>query len=88
MKRLTTTRAREPGLVSGCGEIWGFIDQAIGDREWILGERFCAADIHLFMLTTWLSPDRGHPTMEEFPHAARVAAKTAERAAVKKVYGL
>ena len=69
-------------------EIWGFIDQALGDREWLLGERFSAADIHLFMLTTWLSPNRGHPSMEEFPNAARVAARTAEREAVRKVYGL
>ena len=69
-------------------EIWGFIDQAIGDREWMLGERFSAADIHLFMLTTWLSADRGHPSMEEFPNAARVAAKVAELASVRKVYAL
>lgn len=81
----------ESARVRSCArlrEIWGFIDQAIGDREWLLGERFSAADIHLFMLTTWLSPDRGHPSMEEFPHAARVAARTAERASVRKVYEL
>lgn len=68
-------------------EIWGMIDAAIGEREWMLGERFSAVDIHLHMLTTWLNPDRNHPTMDEFPNAARVAAKTAERPAVKKVFG-
>ena len=81
----------ESARVRSCArlrEIWGFIDQGIGDREWLLGDRFSAADIHLFMLTTWLSPDRGHPTMEEFPSAARIAARTAERASVRKVYKL
>jgi glutathione S-transferase len=68
-------------------EIWGFIDQAIGDRDWMLGEDLSAVDIHLFMLTTWLSPDHGHPTMDEFPNAARIAAKVAGRESVKKVYG-
>ncbi len=67
-------------------EIWGFIDDAIGDRDWLVGDRFTAADIHLFMLTTWLSPDRGHPTMDEFPNAARVAAHAAERPTIRKVY--
>ena len=69
-------------------EIWGFMDQDIGDREWFVGDRFTAADVHLFMLTTWLSPELGHPTMDAFPNAARVAAKVAERPSVKMVYGL
>lgn len=68
-------------------EIWGFIDDAIGNADWLVGNRYTAADIHLRMLTTWLSPDRGHPTMDAFPNAARVAANAAERPAVKKVFG-
>lgn len=69
-------------------EVWGYIDRSIGDGPWFVGDRFGAADVHLFMLTTWLSPEMGHPTMAEFPNAARVAAKVAERAPVRKVYGL
>ena len=37
-------------------ETWQVIDDQIGDRAWVLGDRFSAADIYLFMLTTWLSP--------------------------------
>lgn len=39
-------------------ETWKVIDDQIGDNEWMLGERFSAADIYLFMLITWLTPSR------------------------------
>ncbi len=69
-------------------EIWGFIDEAVGDQDWLVGNKFTAADIHLFMLTTWLSPNLGHPTMDAFPNASRVAARVAGRASAKMVYDL
>ena len=68
-------------------EIWGHIDAAVGRGPWVIGEHFSAADIHLHMLTTWLSPDMGHPSMDLFPNAARIAAKVAERPSVQLVYG-
>ncbi len=69
-------------------EIWGLIDAALEGRTWFVGERFGAADIHLHMLTTWLSPERGHPTMDEFPNARRIASAVAERPTVRMVHGL
>ena len=42
-------------------ETWKIIDDQIGDKQWILGDQFSAADIYLFMLTTWLETSRGHP---------------------------
>jgi len=69
-------------------EIWGFIDDAIGERAWFVGNRFSAADIHLHMLSTWLSPEMGHPDIADFPHAARIAAKVAQRPSVRLVHGL
>lgn len=69
-------------------EIWGFIDAAIGERPWFVGERLSAADIHLHMLSTWLSPEMGHPELSDFPHAARIAAKVAERPSVRLVHKL
>ncbi len=33
-------------------ELWQVVDNAIGNREWMLGQKFSAADIYLFMLTT------------------------------------
>jgi glutathione S-transferase len=68
-------------------DIWGFMDEAIGARDWLVDDRYTAADIHLHMLTTWLSPEMGHPNMDEFPNAKRVAANAGARPAVKKVFG-
>jgi glutathione S-transferase len=67
-------------------ELWQVIDNAIGDGEWMLGQKFSAADIYLFMLTTWLSEERDHPSVEEFPNVSRVANAVLKRPAVQKVY--
>jgi len=67
-------------------ELWQVIDNAIGHGEWMLGQKFSAADIYLFMLTTWLSDERGHPSVEEFPNVSRVANAVLRRPAVQKVY--
>ena len=67
-------------------ETWTVIDDQIGDNQWVLGGRFSAADIYLFMLTTWLSPSRGHPARDEFPNVKRVAEAVARRPSVRLVY--
>jgi glutathione S-transferase len=67
-------------------ELWQVVDNAIGDREWMLDQKFSAADIYLFMLTTWLSNERGHPAVEEFPNVSRVANAVLKRPAVQKIY--
>jgi len=69
-------------------ETWQVIDDQIGDGEWILGDTFSVADIYLFMLTTWFSPERGHPSVDELPNVKRIADKVAQRPSVKKVYAL
>jgi len=68
-------------------ETWSIIDDQIGEGEWILDDTFSAADIYLFMLTTWLKPDLGHPTVDEFPNVKRIADKAALRPSIQKVYG-
>jgi glutathione S-transferase len=67
-------------------ETWKVIDDQIGDSKWILGDRFSAADIYLFMLTTWLAPSRGHPSTDEFPNVKRIAEAVARRPSVQIVY--
>ena len=69
-------------------EAWGYVDGAIGDAPWIAGDGFSAADIYLYMLSTWLSPDLGHPAIEEFPSVARIADKVTQRPSVRLVFGL
>ena len=63
------------------------IDDQIGDNKWILGECFSAADIYLYMLTTWLKPSREHPELSNFPNVQRIAQQTGVRHSVKLVYG-
>ena len=67
-------------------ETWKVIDDQIGDNQWILGNRFSAADIYLFMLTTWLRPARGHPSIDEFPSVKRIADVVVQRPSVQLVY--
>lgn len=68
-------------------ETWTVIDDQIGDNKWVLGDRFSAADIYLFMLTTWLRSAIGHPAMDEFPNAKRIADAVLQRPSVQRVYG-
>jgi glutathione S-transferase len=68
-------------------ETWQVIDDQIGDKQWILGDQFSAADIYLFMLTTWLETSRGHPGIHEFPNVQRVADAVMLRSSVQLVYG-
>lgn len=65
-------------------ETWQVIDDQIGDNAWVLGERFSAADLYLFMLTTWLAP--AHPTTDEFPNVKRIAEKVMARPSAQLVY--
>lgn len=67
-------------------ETWKVIDDQIGDNEWMLGERFSAADIYLFMLTTWLEPSRGQPSVDEFPNVRRIADAVLPRRSIQLVY--
>lgn len=67
-------------------ETWAVIDTQIGNKEWILGDQFSAADIYLFMLTTWLRAAKRHPAMAEFPSAKRIADKVLQRPSVQRVY--
>ena len=67
-------------------ETWSVINDQIGDNRWMLGERFSALDIYLFMLTTWLRPSRGHPTVSEFPNVERIARSVLPRDSIQLVY--
>jgi glutathione S-transferase len=67
-------------------ETWKVIDDQIGDNEWVLGNRFSSVDIYLFMLTTWLSPSRDHPSTDEFPNVERIADAVVSRPSVQLVY--
>ena len=88
--RFADTVADEPSAqrrgIRRLSETWKVIDDQIGDNQWILGDRFSAADIYLFMLTTWLSAPLGHPSPDEFANVKRVADAVMARPSVQLVY--
>ncbi len=67
-------------------ETWSVINNQIGDNTWVLGDQFSVADIYLFMLTTWLKPSRGHPTVAEFSNVKRIANAVMQRSSAQLVY--
>ena len=75
--RFADTPATEPSAqrrgLRRLRETWTVIDDQIGNNEWVIGDRFSAADIYLFMLTTWLEPSRGQPSIQEFPNVKRIS---------------
>ena len=67
-------------------ETWGIVNDQIGDNRWMLGERFSALDIYLFMLTTWLRSSRGHPAVSEFPNVERIDQSVLLKDSIQLVY--
>ena len=67
-------------------ELWQVVDDAIEGKDWLLGNRFSAADIYLFMLTTWLSELHQHPAINSFANVERVAGKVMQRPSVRSIY--
>lgn len=88
--RFADTPADEPSAqrrgIRRLRETWKIIDDQIGDNDRVLGEQFSAADIYLFMLTTWLRPSRGQPSTDEFPNVKRIADSVMSRPSVQLVY--
>ena len=67
-------------------ELWQVVDDAIGDNEWLLGDEFSAADIYMFMISTWISEERCHPSISTFPNVHRITEKVGQRPSVQMVY--
>lgn len=88
--RFADTAEGEPGAerrgVRRLRETWKVIDDQIGGNQWVLGERFSAVDIYLFMLTTWLRASKNHPSTDEFPNVKRIADAVVTRPSVQLVY--
>ena len=88
--RFVDTPADEPSAqqrgIRRLRETWSVIDDQIGDSQWVLSDRFSAADIYLFMLTTWLRSTKGHPSVSEFSNVKRIADVVMERPSVQLVY--
>ncbi len=68
-------------------DVWQVVEAQVGDGPWVLGEAFSAADVYLYMLTTWLDPAGGHPSMDDLPNIARIVGRVKDRPSVARVYG-
>lgn len=88
--RFADTPADEPSAqrrgVRRLWETWSVIDDQIGDNQWVLGDRFSAADIYLFMLTTWLRSAKGHPSTDDLSNVKRIADAVLQRPSIQLVY--
>jgi glutathione S-transferase len=88
--RFADTPATEPSAqrrgLRRLRETLTIIDDQIGNSKWMIGDRFSAADIHLFMLTTWLQPARGQPSINEFQNVKRISNAVMKRPSVQLVY--
>jgi glutathione S-transferase len=69
-------------------ETFTVVDKQIGDNPWVLGKTFSAVDIYLYMLTTWINDELGHPSMDGFTNVKRIADQAAQRPSVQRVYDL
>ncbi len=89
-ERFADTPAEEPSAqrrgLRRLRETWQVVNDQIGDDEWVLGDKFSAADMYLFMLTTWLKPSRGQPSIDEFPNVKRIADAAKTRPSVQRVF--
>ena len=67
-------------------ELWQFVDDSLDGKDWLLGERFSAADIYLFMLSSWLNPAVGHPQIQSFANVFRVVRGVMARPRARELY--
>lgn len=65
-------------------EIWQILDDALERGPWLLGSRFSACDVYLYMLSTWLSEE--HTPISEFANVTRCLDEVAERPEVARVF--
>ena len=61
---------------------WKIVEDVLDNQDWLLGEKFSAADIYMLMLSTWDEDKNEFGRM--FPNVARVAKAAAERPAVQR----
>jgi len=64
-------------------ELYAVADKRLGDREWVLGDHYSVADIHLFRVY-WRFRDQLERTPGDFPALEAHHARMLERPAVKK----
>ena len=65
------------------GRIWDWIDTELADREFLIGDRFSAADAYLWMLGRW-SRHQAHPAFAR-PNIRRSWDRTLERPSLLRV---
>ena len=78
----TVHPARRQGL-DHARKIYAQADQRLGPRDWVVGDRYSIADIHLFRLF-WRFFGSLNPPAEEFPNLMRLHNRMLQRSAVQR----
>lgn len=85
-ERHSTNQAHSPDIVAKARErlarVWGYLDDALDPGPYLLGDRFSACDLYLYMLTTW-HPD-GDGFLGRVPNVVRCIDKVTQRPAVRR----
>ncbi len=88
-QRYSTEADHVPAIKSKALEtqagIWRLLDHAVDPGPYLLGERFSAADLYLFMMVAWLE-DQNRELGEQLavePNIARFAARLRQRPSVR-----
>ena len=85
-ERHSTMADHVPDIVAKANErlarVWGYIDRALAPGPYLLGERFSACDLFVYMLATW------HPQRDAFlatvPNVAHCVDRVVQRPAVRR----
>lgn len=85
-ERHSMNRAHNLDIVAKARErlawVWGYMDEALDPGPYLLGDRFSACDLYVYMLATW-HPD-GDGFLEGVPNVARCIDKVIQRPAVRR----
>jgi len=65
-------------------EIWQILDDSLDPGPWMLGDRFSACDVYLYMLSTWLADE--HTPISVFPNVARCVDAVSAMPEVARVF--
>ena len=65
-------------------EIWRIIDDSLGAGPWVLGGRFSACDVYLYMLSTWLLEE--HTPISRFANVSRCLERVAAMPEIARVF--
>ena len=70
-----------------CRDLWGAVEDKLGDAPWAIGERYGVADPYLLVYWTWgRGPVLAFDMVHDFPRWTQHARRLAGRPAVQRAF--